>query len=266
MALVHRRGWAAEACEESPWYYPLAALWRSFAGWSRFPTPEELSALYAHEVRARLDLPAGAQALKFVATPPKKRRVRRERVELASLYEGRIVLKGEVPTRLDDWHDFFNALTFAAFPRAKWTLHARQFALLQARVPEGARRLPGARTREQDALSLFDEGGIALLVKPTRMHELSPSSDSFVSLCEALCRGGEARAVPFGHALAEHLVAGLPIPLGTLHPIALDFAGLANNALLSAVDMALSEDLAAAASFRAPSPARGLSLHAITAV
>jgi Protein of unknown function (DUF3025) len=264
MAIEHRRGWAPEALFESEWYYPIAALFGEFHASSRFPTPAELSAQYARASAAKSELPDAAKALRFVATPPKKRRVRRGPVDLAALYEGRIVLGGEVPTRLDDWHDFFNALTFTAFPRAKWALHARQFALLKARITPGATRLPGARSREQDALALLDEGGIALVLRPELARELAPpTSATFSSDCEALCRSGEARAVPFGHALPEHLVEGLPLPLGAPHVLALDFHGLANKALIDAVDLALSKDLAEPALFSAPSPARGLSLQAI---
>lgn len=276
MAIVHERGWAPRAFEESVWYFPLAALWSAHAGSARFPDPGELSEQYRAETAGIDDLASGARALRFVATPPKKRRTRRGPVDLRALYEGRIVHQGEVPTRLDDWHDFFNALTFSAFPRAKWALHVRQFALLEARVTPGAARLPGARSREQDALALFDEGGIALCVLPERRALLTESADmcgsahaqagrTFSETCEALCRAGDARAVPFGHALPEHLVAGLSAPLATPHPLFLDFRGLANKALISAVDEALAADLAKPALFNAPSPARGLSLPAIEA-
>lgn len=260
MAILHQRGWAADAFRESDWYYPIAELWQKFEGFAQFPTPAELSALYARESAGLSELPAQASALHFVATPPKTRRKRRGPVDLAALYEGRITLKHEVPTRIDDWHDFFNALSFIAFPRAKWALHTRQFALLNARVAPGARRLPGARSREQDALALLDEGGIALLVHPKRAGTLSANSATFSADCEALCRAGEARAVPFGHALPEHLVETLPLPLGTPHVLALDFHGLANKALIDAVDLALSQDLAQPELFTEPSPARGLSL------
>ncbi len=266
MAIVHRRGWAPRAFEESPWYFPLSTLWSAHAHLSRFPDPAELSAQYRSLTADAPELPSGASALSFVATPPKRRRARRGPVDLSALYEGRIVERGEVPTRLDDWHDFFNALTFCAFPRAKWALHARQFALLRARVAQGAPRLPGARSREQDALALFDEGGIALVVLPEHRDRLSASDPAFSTTCEALCRAGEARAVPFGHALPEHLVEGLPAPLGTAHLLFFDFRGLENKALIGAVDEALAADLAESRWFGAPSPARGLSLPAIQAV
>jgi hypothetical protein len=265
VAIVHQRGWAARAFEESAWFFPLAALWRAHAERARFPDPGELSEQYRAETAEIADLAHGARALCFVATPPKKRRVRRGPVDLSALYEGRIVHKHEVPTRVDDWHDFFNALTFIAFPRAKWALHARQYALLAARVTPGATRLPGARSREQDALALFDEGGIALCVLPERRALLAESGDAFSDTCEALCRRGEARAVPFGHALPEHLVAGLPAPLGTPHPLFIDFRGLANKALITVVDGALAADLAKPELFRAPSPARGLALFGLHA-
>jgi hypothetical protein len=261
VAITHQRGWAAEAYRESPWYFPLAELWQTFASHTSFPTPAELSALYRTETTRLSSLCDAARALSFVAAPAKKRRPRRGLVDLAELYEGRIVLGGEVPTRIDDWHDFFNALTFAAFPRAKWALHGRQFALLRERLPPGARRLPGARSREQDALALFDEGGIALVVSPTHAAELAASdADTLNVVGEALCRAGEARPVPFGHALPEHLVEGLPVPLGTVHVLALDFHGLSNKRLLDAVDEALAEDLGRPELFTVPSPARGLSL------
>lgn len=263
MAIVHRRSWAARAFEESPWYFPLAELWSAHAHLTRFPDPAELSAQYRVAIANMNDLPSGARALSFVATPPKRRRARRGPVDLGALYEGRIVQQGEVPTRLDDWHDFFNALTFCAFPRAKWALHARQFALLRARVAPGAARLPGARSREQDALALFDEGGIALVVLPEHRQRLVVADPTFSETCEALCRAGEACAVPFGHALPEHLVEGLPAPLATPHPLFLDFRRLANKALIGAVDEALAAELAEPHHFSAPTRARGLSLPAL---
>ena len=42
-------------------------------------------------------------------------------------YEPRIFLRGEVQLRAGDWHDFFNALAWLTFPRAKAALNERHY-------------------------------------------------------------------------------------------------------------------------------------------
>jgi hypothetical protein len=257
MALVHERGWDPCVFAESPWFAWLQPALAEVSTEAVFPAPErwtELHALCAGQ--------AGVHPLHFVAAPPKKprRRTRREPLRMTELYEGRIVERGEVPTRLADWHDFFNALAFLTFPRAKAALHARQYRLLAARVGPNTRRLPGARTREQDALSLFDEGGIAVALEPARMAELSQDPDSFELSLLALVGEGAARAVPFGHALFEHLVAGIVGMLGTVHVVPLAHQGLERAALLRGLDLALASALEDPAHFVEPSRARGLAL------
>src|SRR5262245_4272689 len=51
-------------------------------------------------------------------------------IDPASLYEVRIVERGEIPTRPRNAHDLLNALVWAAFPRAKLAL-ARALATVQ---------------------------------------------------------------------------------------------------------------------------------------
>jgi hypothetical protein len=263
MALSHRRGWSPEARTESHWYFPIRPLWDALADSVAFPDVEALNQVYQQALATRAELAPEARALRFVAAGPKGRRSRRHAIDLTSLYEGRIVLRGEVPTRADDWHDFFNALSFAAFPRAKWALHARQYRLLAGRVTPDTRRLPAARTREQDALALFDEGGVALVVSPDVTLDLGPDNRALDELALSLWREGRARLVPFGHALYEHLVEGLPCPLGMLHAVRLDLHALAPEQWLDALDASLSRDLSTPSLFTLPSASRGLSLSAI---
>lgn len=264
MALTHQRGWAAQGFRESPWYFTIAELWQRFERHARFPTPDELSALY-RDCTAQLPLLASdAARISFAAVgPKKKKRARGSTVQLAELYEGRIVEHGEVNTRLEDWHDYFNALAFCAFPRAKWALHKRGYELWCQRIVPGAHKLPGARTPEQNALVLFDEGGIALAVHAHHAELLkSPESATFERDVAQLWDQGDALPVPFGHALHEHLIAGLPCPFGMLQIVTVDVALKPTSALRDAVDMALARDLADPACFTEPSPARGLSLGA----
>lgn len=244
MALAHRAGFRSELYRESPWYWPIAASLAHFDTLSAFPSPEALSDLYRARV-AGLDLPP----LRFVAAKKvRKPRAKRQAIALDTLYEGRVIARGEVPTRPDDWHDLFNALAFVTFPRAKRALHARQYAILQARVPPGTTRLPNARTREQDALSLFDEGGIVVA---------SCDGDDRARAMRAPSPG--VHVVPFGHALYEHMVAGLPCPLGTLHHVVVP-SSTSRTSLIDAVDRALAASFADREAWQLPSPCKGTSL------
>ena len=66
-------------------------------------------------------------------------------------YEIKVYETGEVETRPDNRHDYFNALAWLAFPLTK----ARINAMHAAEMPkEGARRGP-----LRDLLTIFDEGG-----------------------------------------------------------------------------------------------------------
>jgi hypothetical protein len=222
--------------DESPWYAPIAELLIEIDRNARFPTAEELSAMY----RARV-----GSSLRFVEVPRSKPRRPKGPIDLTTLYEGQVTVRGEVPTRRDDWHDLFNALAFMTFPRAKRALHARQYAILEARLGSTATKLPNARTREQDALALFDEGGLVVASS-------APIGVSEQELREAM-HARRATVVPFGHALYEHMVAGAPCPLATVHVVRADVD----------LDAALAEALSAPTAFLVPSPERGVSLPAL---
>lgn len=75
-------------------------------------------------------------------------------------YEPRIYRRGELQTRLENWHDCFNLLTWISFPASKAVLNARQYALLAARAEVAE---IGARSPRQDALTQFDESGVIVL-------------------------------------------------------------------------------------------------------
>src|SRR5690606_13588051 len=49
-------------------------------------------------------------------------------------YEARIFATGEVPTREGDWHDFFNALAWRAWPRTKACCNRLHLDELRARA------------------------------------------------------------------------------------------------------------------------------------
>ncbi len=176
---------------------PLARAAERFREFDRWPTVAEID--------ERLRDLAG---IRFAEQPPKKKRRRRRNAPIGAeaLYDGKITLEGAVPTRASSWHDLMNALVWASFPRAKRAISARQYAALQRRIGEPRRRLPGARTREEDALTMLDEGG-ELWLSAGVERDLGAIDLDAASLEAAAARGTVSRIV-FGHALLEHAIAG----------------------------------------------------------
>jgi hypothetical protein len=141
-------GWDTERARASPIFGPLRihgapvfdAVW---------PGLDELQRLLdAREPPVRV---ASGQPLRIV-------RQGRKSLAFEERYEARTYLRGELEVRSDSLHDTFNALVWLAFPRAKAALNARHFAALRE---QQAARTPN-RGPAQDALTLFDEGGVVV--------------------------------------------------------------------------------------------------------
>ena len=129
-------------------------------------------------------------------------------------YECRIWERGEVETRPDNWHDFFNALVWLSFPQTKNAISAAHVRAMQQ---------PGERRgRVRDALTHFDECGIAVLSSQPRLLDLLRQfrwRELFGEQRPAVQR--DMRFVVFGHATYEALLA--------------PFRGLTAKAMLYAV-------------------------------
>lgn len=145
--------------------------------------------------------------LREMSLEPQAAKRRRGALDRASLYVVRIHDAHRIPTRARSWHDLLNALVWAGWPRAKRALTARQRVILERRVPEGASSLPGARTREEDALAMIDEGGIVIAARDRAACEAAQREGQLESIAGAIARG-ECAAHVFGHAILEHAIAG----------------------------------------------------------
>jgi len=147
-------------------------------------------------------------------------------VDPSSLYEVRIVERGEVPTRPCNAHDLCNALAWAAFPRAKLAL-SRALADVQRARAVGRQTLPATRTPAHDRLALIDEGGVVCVVG-------SRAPQTWI----------------FGHALYEHAYDGdgdLRVRGAAIDLALPDGDGLGVEAARAVVDRALAAaDLACA--------------------
>lgn len=154
--------WQPDFLARAPLFAPLAVHGAQLAK-ADWPTFDELQAA----LNARAVMSGGGQPLRVVAPEPARARVLDER------YEARIFRKGELVVRPKNWHDLFNVLVWLAFPRAKAAINHRHFHALTAQQQRGgANRGPA-----QDALTLFDEGGVIVassapgLLRHLRMFE-----------------------------------------------------------------------------------------------
>jgi len=128
-------------------YQATASLFDGLKDWA---SPEQLTA----EARTR-DL-RNAAGLPLAFDPQTAACGQRD-------YEAQILATGRVPTRMANWHDFFNALVWLTFPRLKAALNAVQCAaLLQMGTTRGAR---------SDAATVFDESGAVLIGPDAELAE-----------------------------------------------------------------------------------------------
>ena len=197
-----------------PLLWPLARAAQPFAAAHEWPAVDAWNAAFA----------AGAAPVEFVRARPRPRGGARRRRTPSTMYDVSIIERGLVPSREHHWHDFFNALVWGTFPRAKVALHRRQAAMLTARLDAGAPRLlPPHRTREQDGLAMIDEGGVLALTTPsTALH------------------------LVFGHAVYEGFVLGVPAMTARMVRLPVpEIAAAADPiALIAQADAALADALA----------------------
>jgi hypothetical protein len=153
----------------------------------RWPTHADLTNAAAGLATSR------GKPLRFV--PPRAQTGRERRS-----YELGIAETGEVETRPENWHDLFNALAWITYPAAKAAINAQHAAILQERGEAEAKR----RSPERDALTLFDEGGVAVISSDPALFGLIVDFEwkaLFWTRREALAH--HARFLAFGHALLE---------------------------------------------------------------
>ena len=136
-------------------------------------------------------------------------------------YEERI-RRGQLSTREDNWHDLLNALVWLRYPRIKHALNAAQCADI-AKI--GTRE----RTRQQCAMTHFDEGGAIVLCSDPGLMDLWDQHDWHgLFWRERDAWGTRIAVMVFGHAVLE--LALQPERLLVAKSLALmtDFAAVAS--------------------------------------
>lgn len=182
--------WQPDFWQLSPAYQPYSFMQSLLGAGASWPSLMQWQRVLA--ILPQAPQTASGQPIRFVGQPAGER--------LA--YEQHIYACGEVPTRENNWHDFFNALVWLAFPHTKAAINQRHVLSLGESSMNGARR-----GSQRDALTLFDESGVVVLssepelLQALRQHEWK---HVFWHRRQQLLQ--QARCVVFGHAILEKLV------------------------------------------------------------
>lgn len=135
-------------------------------------------------------------------------------------YEPRIFLKGEVQTRLNNWHDFFQVLVWHTFPKTKIMLNALHYRASTERLKENSKNKQ--RTTLENFLTLFDECGIVIVSQYESLLDLIRNFQWGKIFWENRNQfGSSIECFTFGHAMYEKALS--------------PYIGMTANALLISV-------------------------------
>lgn len=185
---------AREQVDAARFSHPIFSAFSAFLPWMQGPDWPSLA-----QLNAALPLPAR----RFVAQD-------RDLLADGLHYELRIAEHGAIATRLQNWHDLFNAMIWCRYPAIKQALNARQCAHI-------AQVGPKTRNRAQYALTQFDEAGVIVQIHNPALLDLWDRHDwegLFHRQASAWQRGDIRLAAVIGHALLEHALIPAQFTVG----------------------------------------------------
>lgn len=151
--------WNKEALLNTSSFAPLHSI-ISHLDSDQFPTLQDCNALLASHHPAIVV--NNGMPLRFVPQEFGK-------LPFEAQYEPRCFLKGEVPTRANNWHDLLNALVWLIFPKAKAAINARHFLAL---TEESDSSTHSQRGPVRDTNTLLDESGVIVVYADAELAEL----------------------------------------------------------------------------------------------
>lgn len=182
--------WKPDFFQQSPLFDAIQHVSIPFARMSQWPTLEQFSS----ELRKKGIRSHGSQPVHAVAQAAKPEK-------FDDLYESRIYLKGELQTRLENWHDFFNAMCWLQFPKTKAALNALHYECSRIR------KAGTNRSSLENAITLFDECGAIIVADDEFMLDLIRKhhwKQLFFEHREKFCE--HMQCYVFGHAMFEKAI------------------------------------------------------------
>ncbi len=120
---------------------------------------------------------------------------------IANDYQMSLFLLGQLQTREYDWHDLFNALEWMMFPKAKAALNLQYFYCLDARLPFPWKATKTNRSRQEDAMTIFDEGGIVCVTHDDEVWNKVRGGEN-------MAKNQNLRCYVFGHGILDSKLRG----------------------------------------------------------
>lgn len=121
-------------------------------------------------------------------------------------YLARIYHSGEIQTRLRNWHDLFQVVSWRLFPNSKAALVERHYHAAKQRLASQYQHSKARRSAGENLLSLWDEGGVLLLSDRQELLEMVRQfawRELFVQQRRHLVQ--HLKPLLFGHALMDKL-------------------------------------------------------------
>lgn len=143
--------------QRSDMFFPLQSAAKLFSS-AKWPSLEQMNNVLSHS-----NIVLDGHELHAVSQSSKQ-----EKTNFHENYEQRIHLRGEIQTRLENWHDYLNLLVWLTFPSIKGQLNQIQF---QQSMLQRARGLKN-RTVIQQKLAHFDECGVIVVSSDPRLLKL----------------------------------------------------------------------------------------------
>jgi hypothetical protein len=103
----------------------------------------------------------------------------------------------QIPTRINNWHDFFNNISWIAWPKTKWALYQRYWQ--QSEYDNHSKQ----RSPEQNFIALFDECGVIVATKDEHISNLVKNFQWKELFIYQRQRFKKAKIFIFGHGMLE---------------------------------------------------------------
>ena len=185
--------WEPHFHQRSPLFKPLQHLAKYFEQYQQWPGLKEYQQLldnWPHPIKTLGN--------KNITVVPQAGRPN----HFNEHYAPRIYHTGEIQTRLENWHDFFQYLSWFMFPTTKAIINAMHIPYARQRIEHGGDS--GRRSPVENMLSLFDEGGAVLVSSDESLLQLVRDFQWKALFWERREELSEKFiCVPFGHAVYE---------------------------------------------------------------